>query len=623
MSLDTIHSLIEQLPTASPKERDRIAEELERLGAQSVPPLIEALGHEERFVRLVAATVLGRLRSVESVPALVQAMSQPYIRGRRAAMGALISIGEPSIGAVRAACAPDDPTIWRHSLTILRRLGVRDTVPEGMAALQCDDARVRREGAKLLLATGDDQAFAAAVDGLSDEPVAGSVAQELLGMGERGREALLNAAHGEDAVARRVAAVELAKNGNPETLGTLLDSYAQDEMPVSWEAPGVIEAAVAAGHDVPFEKLLDQAGGVGADPADPSSHHEQRPAIDALGKIGDPRAVPVLVELTGSDHAVLARLALRALEAVGTDACIPPLVEALAHGHASVRGEAGSALARVGLRALDHMLQALGSDNRAQREIAAHVLSVWGEPALPGLLEATSAADPTERWTAFFGLIVLARRHPAAISDTMRDAALRGMQDDDAGVRRWAARLGGEIRGDEVMRAVVDTLTDPDRQTRRRARRSLAEVGPEAIPFVVRAIRDRILDDTTETWPAQMLGKALGAIGEPAVPAALELADSPTRLVRFAAGSALDESRSELALPGLLKLARENDTDVAASAMWGLGHMPCAEAVEGLEHVASNEGLRDLVRQDARYYAKSIRQQLRLAEEEPDADDPD
>ncbi len=604
--------LIGQIPSAPKPRREQIAEEIAALGEAAVPALIEALQHEHRFVRLTAAHVLREIGSTEAVPALIATMGDPYVRVKRAAMGALIAIGTPAVGRVKEACGSERAAIQRHALTVLRRLEVRDAAEAALAALQSEDDSVRREAVKLLLISEGDEAFEAAVDCLCDPEVAETVAHHLLETGERGRQVLLEVAQGADRIARRAAAVVLAKEGGPGTLGALLDSYAEGGLPVSWEAPGFIEAAVADGREVPFEQLLDQAAGKHLDPDDRWGFHSQRPAIEALGKVGDPRAIPVLAELTQSQHAVIGRTAARALAEIGTDECIQLLTDALG-GPPSVRGEAALALASIGERALPQALAALGSENRAQRENAGLVLSVWGQPAVPGLLQATQSTRPTERWAALFGLICLVRRYPEAVNNEIAQAAARGLGDGDARVRRWGARLCAELGAQAPMGALIARLTDEDRRTRRVCRESVGALGEGALQPLLAAV-----PSSDSAWTSQMLGKALGAIGESAVEAALELAESPKRLVRCAAGVALGECGCpDAALPGLIKLAHEDDTDVAAFAMWGLGDIPTEAAIESLDYIANNEKLDRGVRIDARYYARELRERIRLSEAEP------
>lgn len=635
MSSEHLEDIIDRLAGAASRDAQRrLVEELRAAPAQAVPALVGALKHDNRFVRMRAAGILGELGATEAVHPLIEAMGDEFVRVRRAALGALIKIGQPAVEKVKAACRSDNLRIQRCALIVLRRLEVKDAVPEALEAFQSDytavrpqaarglpDTRdwpavqahhsgVRREAAKLLLASDDERAFETAVDGLADEVVADVVAQELLALGERGRQILLTAAQGEDRVARRAAAVALAKDGHPETLGTLIASYAQDEIPVGFEAPEFIEAAVAAGREVPFEKLLEQASGAIFDPTEPHVHHGQRPAIAALGKIGDPRAIPVLKNLINSEHAVIGRLAVQALGEIGTPECIALLVESMGDPRASVRGQAAVAL--VGLReaALESVLRALGSDNRAQRENAAHVLSEWGEFALPSILQAAASQNPIERWMAFLAINILNRKHPEVLSDEARGVVVGGLDDEDPRVRRLAASVQSEIRDQTSIPALIAHLTDGDRQVRHNCTQALARIGKPALVAVVSSLR--AADDI---WALENLGRALGAMGGAGVQPVMDLVRDSNPVVRRAAGIALAASGSPNALAGLVALAHDEDDAVVSAALWALPHFLNDEAAQALDYVANNEKLDQGVRRTARRLRQEMRKRQPLEKE--------
>ena len=617
MNREQIREMIEQLSTASlPDERKSIAAEIRALGTETVPALIAALEHDDRFVRMTAAEILGQLEAVEGVPALIQSMGDEFVRVQRAAMRALTTIGGPVIEQAKAACGSPDLRIQRHALTVLRRLKVDDALEQALEALQSEDIGVRMEASKLLAVSGDEAAFEALVECLSDEDIFGPVGHELMGLGERGREALLAALRGDDRIARRAAALALAKEGGPEALGELIDRYAQDELPVGWEAPEVIEAAVAAGREVPFEQLLEQASGSQLPSEQPHSVDQQRPAIAALGKIGDPRAIPMLKKLLDSEYAVIGRVAAEALGEIGTTECIELLVGALGHPDRSVRGEAALALVRLGEVALEAVLAALGSENRAQRENAANVLSDWGEPAVPGILQAAASESPVERWGALLAINVLIAKHANAITDEVRGVVIGAFEDEEARVRRFAARAEGEIRDAAAIPVLIAHLTDEDRQMRLNSRASLARLGEGAVEALAQS-----MENSTSGWQSQMLGKALGAMGEAAVRPALGLVDNPNPLPRAAAVVALGECGSLHALPALVKLAHDDDGNIAFCTMWGLRNFLTDEAAEALEYIANNQKIDKLLRGEARMLAREVRETIQLEAEAPDEDD--
>ena len=617
MTREQLDTIIQRLAEAdAPAKRDQIADELQAACPQIVPTLVEVLEHDSRFVRMTAAAVLGDVQAAEAVPALIERLGDQFVRVRRSAMRALIAIGQPSVEALREGCAANNPSVQRLSLTALRALEVPDAADEALAALQSDNIGVRQQAARLLASSDDERAFEAAVDCLGDEDVAINLAQYLVGQVDGGREALLHAAQGQDRIARRAAGLALAQDGCAEGLGALIDGYMEDGTPVGWEAPEVVEHAVETGEEVPFELLLAQARGDYVDPDERWAYHGQRPAIEALGTLGDPRAIPLLTELLESEHDVLGRLAAQALGEIGTAECIDLLVEALGHQSSAVRGSARAALVRLGTAALGPVLERLGSDSRAQRENAAAVLSDWGAPAAPGLLQAAGSNRPTQRWATLLAVHMLAAKHPDAVTDELRRAVIAALDDEDDRVRRAAAFAESELRDLQAISALMAHLRDPDRQVRRKCAAALAAIGDPALRAIVEAMRAG-----GEGRELYELGRALAGMGEDAVTPATELARHPRAEVRWGAGIALGMSGSERAVPALLKLAHDDHHLPALASVWHLDGWPSEEAAQALEHIAANDQFDADMRCEAQGAARGVREKMRLEAEAPDDDD--
>jgi len=617
MTHQQLAKVIQRLAEAdAPAERDEIADELKAACPQIVPALVEVLEHDSRFVRMTAAAVLGDVQAAEAVPALIERLGDQFVRVRRSAMRALIAIGQPSVAALKQGCAADSPSVQRLSLTALRALEVRDAADQAFAALQSDNIGVRQQAARLLASSDDERAFEAAVDCLGDEDVAINLAQYLVGQVDGGRDALLHAARGQDRIARRAAGLALANDGCAEGLGALIDGYTEDGTPVGWEAPEVVEHAVEVGEEVPFDLLLAQARGDYVDPDERWAYHGQRPAIEALGALGDPRAIPLLTELLDSEHDVLGRLAAQALGQIGAPGCAELLVGALGHHSSAVRGAARPALVRLGEDALGPVLQALSSNDRAQRENAAAVLSDWGAPAAPGLLQAAAGASPTQRWATLLAVHMLAAKHADAATDELRRAVIAALDDEDDRVRRAAAFAESELRDPEAIPALIAHLRDPDRQVRRKCAAALAAIGGPGLRAVVEAMRAG-----GEHRELYELGRALAAMGEDAVAPASELARDPRAEVRWGAGTALGMCGSERAAPALLGLADDEEHLPVLAAVLYLDRWPSEDTAQALERIAANEKHDADLRREAQGAARGVREKMRLEDEAPDDDD--
>jgi HEAT repeat protein len=268
---------------------------------------------------------------------------------------------------------------------------------------------------------------------------------------------------------------------------------------------------------------------------------------EALGKIGDPQSVAVLIEvLEGEDDSVRFN-AVEALKAFGhqAQAAVPTLVRV-------VKNEQGNAWgAAHALGAID----ALGIST-------------------PALIEALGSRDPTMRRSAAYGLARIGRK-AAAAEKALHD----GLRDRDPGARIAAAAAYWSVSGkaDEAVGVLRPILRAADNwQTRMWAADAVAEIGPQAktaIPELIACLKS----DTQ--YVVTSSAKALGKIGPaaasagPALIAGLEGSDDGyTRVCIAAALWRID--RSEKSLPVLQDAIKNDDEFMAVSqAAQAIGDM--------------------------------------------------
>ena len=97
----------------------------------------------------------------------------------------------------------------------------------------------------------------------------------------------------------------------------------------------------------------------------------KRRLVEALGKLGDPQAVPPLIKALGDDWDDVRRAAAEALGRIGAPA-VPPLIQALGDSDRDVRAVSAEALGKLGdPRAVPALIQALGDSDRDVRRAAA------------------------------------------------------------------------------------------------------------------------------------------------------------------------------------------------------------------------------------------------------------
>jgi HEAT repeat protein len=194
-------------------------------------------------------------------------------------------------------------------------------------------------------------------------------------------------------------------------------------------APNV--AKMAAERDV---KGLCKALEYGKDTGVPTS------AAQALGKIGDPRAVEPLSAALNHTYEGVRWEAASALGKLGDSRAVEALIAALGDSDSDVRSEVVWVLSQIGgVRAVDSIVAALNDTDRGVRQSAAGVLGGIGGPR---------AVDPL----------------------------VTALNDTDSGVRKMAAGALGEIGGPRAVEPLIAALNDTEEHVRREAVEALANM---------------------------------------------------------------------------------------------------------------------------------------------------
>ncbi len=286
---------------------------------RAVEPLIEVLVDDERdtdayevwpsrvrSLRIAAAQALGALRDPRGVPPLIEALSDWRVRSDAAR--ALGEIGD------RGALEPLVSTLTGHRGSgeyigvALKRIDEARSIRLLISPLEDDDAEVRRRATEALGELKDPRAVQLLVTELedSDHQVRQAAFRALARMDWQ-------PASGHDRVVAAIAnrEWERAAAAGPDALDPLRAALGDAEPFVRLQAAralgvlgdaGAVEPLIAA-----IEKALPRATGRGV--------WEGAVAAEAraLGKIGDVRAVNILVRLAGTDNGPPARDALEAI----------------------------------------------------------------------------------------------------------------------------------------------------------------------------------------------------------------------------------------------------------------------------------------------------------------------
>jgi HEAT repeat protein len=355
--------------------------------------------------------------------------------------------------------------------------------------------------------------------------------------------------------------------------------------------------------DTDLKRRLVEAFGAAGAPAVPaliqalgdSDWDVRCAAAEALGKLGDPQAVPALSVWAhaGEDAA---RDALQTLGHPMLD--LPQAVaQVAAHGawgvliRALTCTQVREVVVGLGAPAVPALIQALGNSDSAVRRAAAEALGAIGDPqAIPALIQALGDDWGNVRFAAAEALGKLG--DPQAVP-----ALIQALGDDWGNVRFAAAEALGKLGDPQAVPALIQALGDSGWDVRCAAAEALGKLGdPQAVPALsVRAhAGEDAARDALQTLGHPMLDlpqavaqvAAHGAwgvliraltctqvrevvvgLGAPAVPALIQALGDSDWDVRRAAAEALGKLGDPQAIPALIKALGNLSKNVRRAAL--------------------------------------------------------
>lgn len=527
-----------------------------------IEPIADCLRSDDTDLRMQAALILGERRDRRAVPALVAALDDPDVNVRFHAIEALgrLEATEAVEPLVRIATSGDFflayPSI--QALTALRD----PTVAPRLVPLLADE--MLRAPAVEALGTLADEAVVPALVGLLNTPGAPTevIADALSHLHERLERHYGTGAHVVSIVRRTIAAAGTQRlldaldrvsgdrlAGLTHVLGWLDSPAAQRALTRLLGHPAVraqvVEALVRHGAGV-LELLVEQLRAEDLD--------TRQAAAVALGRIGDRRAVPALVNALADCELAL---------------------------------PAAGALARIGAPdAFEPLLLLIGDEDVAVRQAVIAALNSIGHPDMPRrVARLLDDPDPLVRESSvriagYFGY-----------AECLEQVLARG-SDPEEPVRRAAVEHLPFFDDPRATAAVLLLLERDTPRVRAAAASALAHVdAADAVPALRRALRD---DDS---WVRYFAVRALGAHrrAETAPDVVARLTKDDAGHVRLAAIEVLGQLGAADALDALAPLASAPDPDVARAAISAIGRSGRPEANAVLETlVRSRESWRRL-----------------------------
>ncbi len=440
---------------------------------------------------------------------------------------------------------------------------------------------------------------------------------------------------------RLAAVARLRRLGGPESAGALVLVLADPDPEVRGAAADALRVIGADATEPvihylatwpgPFEPLHAELLGTlkyesGVDillrHRDSAAPATRAAVASALGRIGNPRALPGLLDLLRDLAAPVRIAAARSLAELGDESAVNPLVDELRDDDPAMRLAAVEALGRIGSRLADGPLSALaGTDPSPDvRQAAEKALRRIGRHTVEPLLHRLADDDLAGRIQAMSALMDAGQSAVLPLRDLLTDAeptvraaaaellgsignaaateALgRSLADPEVPVRLAAATALGRIRQPRAAELLAPALEDPDPKVAAAAADGMESLAELAVEPLVRMLQNdrpetriratdvlgrlrhkgagarlvRGLDDQT-AWVRIVSCQALGEICDPgAVPALVKALEDRDPVVRAMAAEALGKLKDyQATLPLLQRLADPSEL-VRAHALRALG----------------------------------------------------
>ena len=143
----SIDELIELLNDKDDFVVEDVMGELELRAEESLDPLIDALSHRKKNIRLHAATLLGAINDEKAIPALIDTLRDNNKLVRREASTALSRMGEPAVDPLIAILDDEDWRVRGAAAWALGNLGDEKAIP-ALEKLLDDESGYVKSGAE-------------------------------------------------------------------------------------------------------------------------------------------------------------------------------------------------------------------------------------------------------------------------------------------------------------------------------------------------------------------------------------------------------------------------------------------------------------------------------------------
>jgi len=535
----------------------------DKFDSRAIPGLINALNDSNQNVCYHAIETLGKLRAESAVEPLVRIIESQDFFLSFPAIDALVRIDDKSV-ATRLVPFIQDPLLCTPIIEALGKLGDEEAV-EPLSLL------LNKQGTPVCAIA---KALADLYNRYEKMYGEGSHISDLASynINLTGAQNLIDSLDNANSEELRVLALVLGwlegKSIEKALTRLLGNPSARRE---------VVEALVRYGSRV-TDLLTEQLNSEDIETC--------RSAIIAIGRIGDTRAVPYLMNVLGRDEE-LTVVAIGALAKIGDSRSFYALLDLIGHSNISIRQASVGALNSLGHPEMpEHIKELLLDENPLVRESAVKIAGYFGYPdCVDSMLDL--AGDGNESVRA-----AMIEHIPYLESEKALSVLFNAIKYDTPKVKAAGVRALSHVDGKEAFSYLLEALKDEDSWVRYFACRSLGHKGlPDAVDALIEAAGE---DNARYVRFAAI--DSMGRIGGPKALSVLgKMKESPDEEIARSAINALGKVDHPDALPPLFSALKSRNPELQKDAAQALGEHGGEGVARSLQWAAATENDLSLV----------------------------
>lgn len=529
--------------------------------------------------------LLGETRSRFAIPALRHFIQDSDFCVRSRALEALGEIGHPdAVPHLIRALQDSDSRLGEKAVWALGEIGQGhlDTIPILIDALQHSDSAVKREAVKALGKIVHPDVVSALIEVCQnlvsfEEHEAQEIFSEMVELGNSAVGAALieKMIQHPNALVRQCLTKLLNRTCNPDAIPILIKvlqhpQYANfdllattvcilGEIGNSAVVPALTEILQHPNHYMHINTSTIYDAFILIKSNQDSVSYVRFLAANALGEIGDPAAVPALIETLQDPNYFICESAVSALGKIGDPTAVSALMEALKHPVSSVRDLVISTLGQTG--------------NSAVLPVLIETLQHWNFSEVP--------RDRRKALELHGKIIRVVKALGKIGNSTAVPTLIETLQHPMSGVRASAAEALGRIGHSSAIPAIINALQD-SYEVQSAAESALCKMGDLAtVDVLIESLRQNS-DHSVRIRIS--VASVLGKIGNPvALPALTEALQDPASGVRSHAVEALGRIQHPDAVSASIEVLQ--DSYVQKEAVEAVGKIGHPDAVPHLIHV--------------------------------------